>query len=163
MAECKPILSTNRVLLREVREADLPTFFEHQRDPDANRMAAFPPRDKDAFTAHWTKIMGDESLIIRTILFDGAVAGNIGSWEKDGRRLVGYWIGKEFWGRGIASRALFAFIGHDKARPLHAYVAKNNVASIRVLEKCGFTIAGEDIDSSEAGDEVVEEFVYVLR
>lgn len=126
-------------------------------------MAAFPARDLDAFTAHWTKILGNDSVIIKTILFDGAVAGNIGSWEKDGRRNIGYWIGKEFWGKGVAGKALLEFLGHVKARPLSAHVAKHNVASIRVLEKCGFTIAGEDKAPSEADGGVVEEFVYVLR
>ena len=154
--------SINRVLLRDVREEDLRAFFEHQRDPDANRMAAFPSRDKEAFTAHWTKILGDSSVIIKTVLFDGAVAGNIGSWEQSGRRKVGYWIGKEFWGKGVAGKSLFEFLGHVKARPLYAHVAKQNVASICVLEKCGFTIAGEDKAPSEAGGEVVEEFIFIL-
>lgn len=126
-------------------------------------MAAFPARDKEAFMAHWAKILSDDSVIIKTVLFDGVVAGNIGSWEQSGRRKVGYWIGKEFWGKGVAGKALFEFLGHVKARPLHAHVAKHNVASIRVLEKCGFTIASEEKDTSEAGGEVVEEFIFMLR
>ncbi len=162
MPERPPTPSANKVLLRDVREDDLPMFFEHQRDPEANRMAAFPPRDWDAFTAHWTKILADETVIKKTILFDGAVAGNIGSWERDGRRLVGYWIAREHWGKGIASQALSDFVGHIKTRPVHAFVAKQNVASIRVLEKCGFTITAEEKGASEAGGDVVEEFVFTL-
>src|SRR3972149_5445795 len=103
---------TNDALLREVTQSDLPIFFEQQRDPDANRMAAFPARDRDAFMAHWTKILGDETIVTQTILFDGHVAGNIVSFEQLGRRQVGYWIGKEYWSKGVATRALSEFLSH---------------------------------------------------
>ncbi len=39
--------------LRDVTEDDLPILFEHQREPDANRMAAWPARSHGAFMAHW--------------------------------------------------------------------------------------------------------------
>jgi len=129
---------TGRVTLRAVREDDLPIFFEHQMDPEANRMANFPPRDQDAFTAHWTKILGDESLIARAIESDGEVAGNIGSWVEDGERDVGYWIGRKHWGAGVATAALRAFLSELEDRPIFAHVAEHNIGSIRVLEKCGF-------------------------
>ena len=53
-------------------------------------MATFPSRDKDAFMVHWAKIMADDSIILKTILFDGQVAGNIVSFEMVGKREVGY-------------------------------------------------------------------------
>ena len=96
--------------------------------------------------AHWAKIMADESVILKTILFDGQVAGNIVSWETSGEREVGYWIGREYWGKGIATKALLLFLGLVKIRPLYAHVAKHNVASRRVLEKCGFTVTGGDVE-----------------
>ena len=84
------------VSLRDVTEADLDTFFLDQLDPDAGRMAAFPARDRGAFTAHWTKILADASVAKQTILLAGEVAGNIVSWSQDGKREVGYWIGKRY-------------------------------------------------------------------
>ncbi len=150
---------TNDVLLRDVTEGDLPVFFEQQMDPVANQMAAFPARDRSAFTAHWTKILGDQAVIIKTIVFDGHVAGNVGSWEQAGERLVGFWIGREYWGKGVATKGLSEFLGRVKARPLHAYVAKHNIASLRVLEKCGFTISGEHKAPSSLGDDVEEYFL----
>jgi len=150
------------VRLRDVIEADLPVFFEQQLDPDANRMAAFPARDRDAFNAHWSRILSDEAVTKKTILFDGHVAGNVMSFEQSGDRLVGYWTGKEYWGKGVATRALSEFLGHEKARPLYAHVAKHNVASIRVLEKCGFTVSGEDRAPSDVGGEEVEELIMKL-
>lgn len=89
-----------RVRLRDVTEGDLPIFFEHQRDPDANRMAAVPARDRDAFMAHWGRIMANPAVLVQTILVDAEVAGNVTSWEAEGRRLVGYLIGKDWWGPG---------------------------------------------------------------
>ncbi len=153
---------TSNIQLRDVIEADLPIFFEQQLDPDATEMAAFPPRDRDAFMAHWAKIMADNSVILKTILFDEQAAGNIVSFEMSGKREVGYWIGKEYWGKGIATRALAAFLDHVKTRPLYAHVAKHNIGSRRVLEKCGFTIAGEDKFFDASGREM-EEFILKLE
>jgi RimJ/RimL family protein N-acetyltransferase len=151
------------VLLRDVTESDLPIFFEQQRDPVATQMAAFPARDQEAFTAHWAKTLVNESNILKTILYDDQVAGNIVSWEHSGEREVGYWLGREYWGKGIATRALAAFLNHVTTRPLYAHVVKHNPASIRVLEKCGFTITGEDKELSIAGSEEVEEVILILR
>ena len=131
-------------VLRDVLESDLPVFFEHQSDPEATAMADFPARDREAFDAHWERVLADPALVKKTIVFEGRVAGNIGSWVQDGRRLVGYWVGKEFWGKGLATRALAELIDELDTRPLYAYVAKTNAASIRVLEKCGFARSDED-------------------
>jgi RimJ/RimL family protein N-acetyltransferase len=133
-------------VLRDVVDADLPIFFEHQRDPEATRMADFPARDYEAFMAHWQKILADDTLQKKTIVFEQQVAGNVVSWEQDGRRLVGYWLGKEFWGKGLATRGLAELIAQVTVRPLYAYVAATNIGSIRVLEKCGFVPSAEDDD-----------------
>jgi len=148
--------------LREVVEADLPVFYEHQRDREAAAMAAFPPRERDAFMAHWAKTLANDSALTWTVVSHGAVAGNIGCWEDDGRRLVGYWIGREFWGRGLATQSLAELLDVVDARPLHAYVAKSNVASIRVLEKCGFRVSDEAIGPTEVPDDGVEEVLLKL-
>jgi RimJ/RimL family protein N-acetyltransferase len=137
-----------RVLLREVVDSELPIFFEHQRDPEAVRLAAFSSRDDDAFMTHWAKLRREPSNIIRTIVCDGQVAGNIGSWIAEDKRLIGYWIGRDFWGRGVATAALAAFVAEVKERPLHAFVAKHNVGSIRVLEKCEFVPSPSTIPAS---------------
>jgi RimJ/RimL family protein N-acetyltransferase len=132
------------VILRGVLESDLSIFFEQQLDPVATEMAAFPSRERDAFMAHWAKILADPSNITKTILVDGQVAGNIGSFEQSGHREVGYWFGRQYWGQGVATRALAAFLDHVAVRPLYAHVVKHNLGSIRVLEKCGFTRCGEE-------------------
>jgi RimJ/RimL family protein N-acetyltransferase len=136
--------STDGVRLRDVIEEDLPILFDHQHDPVANQMAAFPARDREAFMEHWTSnVVGNDAARKRTILLDGDVVGNILSWERSGDTLVGYWIGREHWGKGVASRALALFLTEVDERPLHAHVAAHNAGSIRVLEKCGFRVVGE--------------------
>jgi len=143
-----------RVHLRDVRDEDLPTLFEHQLDPEANRMANFAARDRDAFMAHWAKILVDETVMARTVMHRDAVAGNVVSWTHDDERDVGYWIGREHWGKGVATAALSAFLAELDTRPLYAHVATHNVGSIRVLEKCGFERTGDG--SSPSGDGVDE-------
>ena len=132
------------IQLRDVVESDLPILFEHQADTIANEIAAFPARDRDAFMAHWTKILKITSNLIRTIVYDGQVAGTVMCFEMEGKREVGYWIGREYWGKGIASQALAQFLEQEKSRPLYGYVAKHNVGSRRVLEKCRFEFLEED-------------------
>ncbi len=150
------------VFLRDVLESDLETFYAHQLDPESTRMAAFPSRDHDAFMTHWAKIIADDKAIIQTIVFDESVAGNIGCWQDSGERKVGYWIGREYWGKGIASAALSELTTRVTERPLSASVAKHNVASIRVLKKCGFTIVGEDEFATPDG-ELCSELIMKLE
>lgn len=151
---------TREVQLREVTETDLAVFFEHQREPEAVRMADFPSREREAFMAHWAKILGDEMIVKQTIVYQGQVAGNVVSFVQSDEREVGYWIGQEFWGKGVASQALRLFLEQVPERPLYAHVAKHNLASRRVLEKCGFRLWGEDRWTNPDGEQGEE---YILK
>ena len=159
-----------KILLRQVEPGDLPLFFEHQRDPIAVAMVAFKSRDRAAFDQHWAKILADETGLIRTIVVTSDVspeasakehvAGNIVSWNSDGKREIGYWIDRAYWGRGVATRALFAFLHLEQTRPLYAGVAKHNAASVRVLQKCGFTFLASTDEASDGSDD--SHFLLVL-
>lgn len=148
------------VLLRDVEPGDLPIFFEHQRDPVAVAMVVFRSRDRAEFDEHWAKILADDACLKKTIVADGQVAGNIGSFGRDGKREVGYWIDRTLWGRGIASAALAAFLRLEQSRPLYAGVAPHNIASLRVLQKCGFISCQSAIDQ---GPELADESHILLR
>lgn len=152
--------------LRDVIEKDFPIFFEQQLDASALYMAAFTskdPTDREAFIARWNKFMDDHTIQKKTILYNGHVIGNIINFEQFGQSMVGYWIGKEYWGKGLATKALILFLEQIKTRPLFARVAKDNIASIRVLQKCGFNIIGEDKGFSNARGVEVEEFILILN
>jgi RimJ/RimL family protein N-acetyltransferase len=139
VARADPVM----VGLRDVTPADLPVLFEQQIDPVASEMAAFPPREHDAFMAHWARIMADDTVVTKAVVVTGEVAGQILSWLQSGVREIGFWLGRDYWGRGIATAALRAFLPELTDRPLRAHVAKHNVGSLRVLEKCGFVVTGE--------------------
>ncbi|MBI1279986.1 MAG: GNAT family N-acetyltransferase [Anaerolineaceae bacterium] len=154
------------VTLRDVIPSDLPTFFIQQQDPQANYMAAFTSRDpsnRTDFDAHWVKIMNDDTIINRTILYNGQVAGNIAKFIMFNQPEIGYWIGKEFWGKGIATRALQQFLKIVTLRPLYAAAAKDNAASLRVLQKCGFVITGYGRAFAEARGEEIDEAYLELK
>lgn len=150
------------VLLRAVEPGDLPALFEQQLDPDGARMAVVHPRDRSAFDAHWTKIVADPRITARAILADGALAGQISCFRADEQDCVGYWIAKEHWGRGVATRALALLLDEVTTRPLHARAARTNAASIRVLLKNGFVLTG--LRSAPANDRfpACEEALFLL-
>jgi RimJ/RimL family protein N-acetyltransferase len=150
------------VHLREVAEEDLPILFEHQQDPEANRMAAFPPRDREAFMAHWHRILRDEAVVCRTVVSDGQVVGNVVCFQRSGLWEVGYWIGRDHWGKGVATRALAEFVGLIPMRPLYGAVVEHNAASIRVMEKCGFVVS-DDATSATDGSADVEMVLMKLE
>jgi RimJ/RimL family protein N-acetyltransferase len=157
---------SNELLLRNVVNDDLPLFFEYQLDPDANYMAAFTAKDptnQETFMAHWHRILADETNIIKTILFDGHVAGSVSSYEDEGKPEVTYWLGREYWGKGIATWALAEFLTqHNQTRPIYARIAKDNLGSRRVLEKCGFAIIGESRGFANARGQEIEELLLEL-
>lgn len=159
------------VRLRDVVDSDLGVFFEQQLDAEAKRMAAFvrkDPDDRGAFDAHWRRNRGDSAIVIRTIVMGGGyseqVAGHVLKYEQDGAAEISYWLGRAFWGRGIATTALRQFLERVvMARPLVARAAADNVASLRVLEKCGFVRVGADRGFSNARGEDVDEIIFRLR
>jgi RimJ/RimL family protein N-acetyltransferase len=153
-------------VLREMRDEDLDVLFEQWADPVAAHMAAFTApdhMDRDAFERRWSRLRADETVINRVIVVDGEVAGSIGSWGNPGEREVTYWIGRSYWGKGIATSALNAFLTVDRSRPLHARVAYDNVASRRVLEKCGFRVVATERGFAQARSAEIEEVVLRLE
>src|SRR5919204_1661094 len=151
--------------LREVRDKDLPLPFEQWADPVAVHMAAFTAPDhidREAFERRWSRLRADETVLARVIVVDDDVAGTIGSWGDSGEREVTYWIGRSYWGKGIATDALNAFLAVDRSRPLHARVASDNVASRRVLEKFGFHVIATERNVTEARSAEIEDLVLRL-
>src|SRR3954451_4916295 len=151
--------------LRELRDEDLPLLFEQWADPVAAYMAAFTApehMDRDAFERRWSRLRADETVLNTVIVADGDVTGTIGSWGEPGDRELTYWIGRSYWGRGIATGALAAFLAIERSRPLRARIASDNVASRRVLEKCGFRVVATERGFAEARAAEIEELVLRL-
>jgi RimJ/RimL family protein N-acetyltransferase len=153
------------VALRPLEDGDLDALFEQMRDPEAVRMAAFVARDPDdraAFHAHMARIRAAPDVTLRAVTRDGELAGTVSSFVMEGETEVTYWIDRAAWGQGIASRALALLLEEVTVRPLHASAASDNHASLRVLQKAGFTITGTDAGYAHAREAEIEETVLVL-
>lgn len=154
-----------KLRLRDVLPADLDAFFDFERDRESAIMAAFTaedPDDRAAFDAHWDRMRGDCAIETRTIVMDGAVAGYVAHFMQFGKPSIAYWIGKAFWGRGVASGAVRAFLAEVPVRPLFARVAFDNIGSRRVLEHCGFVRIGTEEGFAASRRTIITEFVYEL-
>jgi RimJ/RimL family protein N-acetyltransferase len=146
------------VRIRPVEDDDLPIFLAHQDDPIAAAMAAFPTRAPDVFYEHWATIRADPTNYTRTIVADDEVVGDIVSWLDHGSRQVGYWIGRDHWGKGFATAALRLMLDEITDRPVTAHIVPANIGSQRVVEKCGFVRVGEKV-----ADDGVHELIFRLE
>ena len=148
--------------LRDVTDDDLPILFEFQRDPASNVMADVAPRDDEAFQARWKELRSDSNALVKIITVEETVVGVVLSFIRKGVRELGYWIGRDYWGRGLASRAVAAFLPYDSQRPLTAIVVKDNLRSLRVVEKNGFIRTGEVVDTSWYSGGQIELWILTL-
>jgi RimJ/RimL family protein N-acetyltransferase len=153
----------SRVRLREIAPDDLPTMYQFNLDPDANRLAATSPRSAAAFQTHWQNALADSTVVARAISVGDQLAGYISCFRRDGFHFVGYWVGQEFWGQGIATRALELLLVEVTIRPLHAHVAISNRASLRVLQKSGFVVRSVQISPADDRNLECEEALLVLE
>ncbi|WP_433392874.1 GNAT family N-acetyltransferase [Micromonospora sp. KLBMP9576] len=156
---------TAELSLRPVRDEDLPVFFTHTQDAQANWMAAFgpaDPADRERFEAHWRRVRADERIVARTVLAADEVVGHVLAFPVGEQTEVSYWIDPRRWGRGHATAALAALLGELPQRPVHARAAKDNRASLAVLRKCGFVVTGEDRAYADGRGVEVQEWVLEL-
>ena len=154
-------------VLRAVEDGDIAIFYEHQLDPEAHAMLAYagePPAERDAYLAKWVRNRADASNVHRTVVSPegGAVAGYVTCFYRFGEREVGYWLGNAYWGKGLATRAVRELVAIVTTRPLVARVAKHNIGSRRVGEKCGFVVQGEDKYTPVPGGPEVHEWILRL-
>jgi RimJ/RimL family protein N-acetyltransferase len=158
-------MTTAPVSLREVRDGDLPFFWEHLSDPEAQRIAAFTGEyhyDRALFDSHWARIRPNPDNLIRTVLAADEVVGHASVYGPPDEREVTYWIDRAYWGRGVATAALTALIGLVGTRPLGARAAADNTGSVRVLRKCGFVITGHDRGCARARGGEIDEVLLTL-
>ena len=147
------------VELRAVRPEDVETFYQNQRDVEANRLVGSVPRSREAFIAHWENTASDPDVRRMSVTLGGRLAGYVGSFVRGRDREVCYWLGRAFWNQGIATRALARFLEGESVCPLWARVSRRNPGSIRVLEKCAFVRDRDDRYVNAAG-ETIDEFVF---
>ncbi|RKR92120.1 RimJ/RimL family protein N-acetyltransferase [Micromonospora pisi] len=153
------------VALRPIDESDLDTLFDQMRDAESVQMAAFTakdPNDREAFDTHMSKLMTLPDVTLRAVTRDGHLVGSIASFVIEGDTEVTYWIDRAVWGQGIAGQALALLLDTVSVRPLYARAASDNVGSLKVLRKAGFTIVGVETSYANARNTEIEETVLRL-
>lgn len=133
------------IILRRTTAADVRTLHGFELDEASNELAGTKPRDWPTFEARWREILADPDGTVtgvtpRVILAGGVLVGAVNISPHEGADSIGYWIAREHWGRGIATRAVALMLNEFARRPLYATAAASNAPSIRVLLKNRFEI-----------------------
>ena len=153
------------IKLRPTKVSDLDYLFQFQLDKEGGYLAAFMPKDpadKIAYLTKYTKLLDDPTVNNQTILADDIIVGSIAKFVIEGDAEITYWIDRNFWGQGIATKALKEFLAIETTRPLFGRVAFDNFGSQKVLEKSGFVKIGSDRGFANARQAEIEEFIYQL-
>lgn len=164
-------LTLQRCAIRPFRQGDEPELRRHADDRDVarNLRDRFPHPYTLNDARHWVdETLAQKPLTNFAVTVDDRVVGAIGFMvgQDIHRRSaeIGYWLGREVWGRGIATEALIAvtahaFATHDLAR-LYAGVFPWNPASARVLEKAGYTLEARLRDAVTKDGKTMDELLY---
>jgi [ribosomal protein S5]-alanine N-acetyltransferase len=160
--------------IRSWREDDAASVAKHANDRNVwrNMRDRFPhpyaPADARAFIAAAREREPETFFAIDAA---GAAVGGIGyTLHDDVERIaaeVGYWLGAEYWGRGIMSAAIAAFTRyvferHRELRRLYAVPFAWNPASARILEKAGYQLEGRMRESAIKDGAVVDQLLYAI-
>ena len=156
------------ISLRRTAAADLRLLHAFELDEASNELAGTKPRDWPTFQARWTEILADydgsaTGVTPRVILADGDVVGAVNIAPHEGTDSIGYWVAREHWGRGIATRAVALILSEFTRRPLYATAAGRNQPSIRVLEKNGFELVSRRMTAETSRTVQRETVVLMLK
>jgi RimJ/RimL family protein N-acetyltransferase len=157
-----PAVPPPNILLRPTCLADIPTLFGFQLDGASNDLAGTKPRDLASFMARWHDNLRNPDITPRVIVEGEVIVGSIDIFKQEGQDSIGYWIARDHWGRGIASRAIALMLQEVAKRPLFARVALHNTASRRALERNGFVVASRDKAPEDDRYAACERFILKL-
>jgi RimJ/RimL family protein N-acetyltransferase len=164
-------IQLTQCLLREWRRGDEPSLIRHANNKNVwlNVRDTFPYPYRQSDARSWVRLASTEGLNqVFAIDVDGFVVGAIGIRPRDDvyalTAELGYWLGEEFWNRGIITEAViavtqYAFETLGMAR-VDAEVFEWNPASMRVLEKAGFVKEGVLRKSAYKNRQIIDQILY---
>jgi len=164
-------IQLTRCLLREWRRGDEPSLVRHANNRNVwiNLRDVFPHPYTPADARSWIRLAGTSGLnLVFAIDVDGFAVGAIGVRPGDDIHRhsaeIGYWLGEEYWNRGIVTEAVialtdYAFHTLGMSR-VHAEVFQGNAASMKVLEKAGYVREGVLQKSVFKDRQWVDEVIY---
>jgi [ribosomal protein S5]-alanine N-acetyltransferase len=158
-------MTNQQFILSKTIEEDLKTLYQIQTNKEANYMAAFTSLEsaqENNYIAKYSKFLNEPTINLQTIKIGEQIIGSISKFEMNNENEITYWIDKEFWGKGITTAALALFLQSEYARPIYGRTAFDNIASQKVLEKCGFIKTGTDKGFANARQIEIEEYIYKL-
>ncbi|ADN76566.1 GCN5-related N-acetyltransferase [Ferrimonas balearica DSM 9799] len=148
-----PIFTTERLIVRPLLQADLPWFVELEGDPEVMRYTDRPAQTPEQSTFALLELAGRRELDGQLCLWavvnrEGEGLGTAAVYRNDDQQWeMGYKFHRYCWGQGLASELAEALVGYLqqplKGETLHAFAFSDNVASCRILEKCGFALVRE--------------------
>ncbi|KZK95684.1 putative ribosomal N-acetyltransferase YdaF [Pseudovibrio sp. Ad46] len=166
-----PVLRSERLVLREMREADLERLTEYLSDYDVAKMLCSPPHpfSLEDGQQYLAQTMGGDLTeeIHWAIEHEGQFCGYFKANYLTTHAGIGYWLGKPHWGKGLMSEALHLALTYlfqkRGLETLQTGAFRCNPASLRVLQKVGFVTKGLRTNTSNArgGEELEEEFLKV--
>jgi ribosomal-protein-alanine N-acetyltransferase len=160
-------------VLRSWRKGDQKALVRHANNRkiwlNVRDMFPFPytRRDADQWIRHATALKHPTNCAIEV---DGHAVGSVGLIQGEDiysrSAEVGYWVGEEYWGRGLATEATRAFLDYafrefDLCR-IYATVFEDNHASMRVLEKCGLKLEGRRRMAVVKDGKTIDDFLYAI-
>ena len=159
--------------LRPFDMPDVPGLLKHANNAKIamNLRDGFPHPYTEKDAVNWIRmVMDNRADLILAIEVNGEACGGIGlHGGKDVYRFnaeIGYWLSERHWGKGIISEAVRFVVDHGfthhKWTRIHAGVFSSNPASMRVLEKCGFTREAIFRKSVLKGGNYLDEHVYSI-
>ena len=164
-------MSYRMIELRGFLDRDIGSIAKHANNFNVSRYMAsrmpYPYTEDDA--KWWVEIGSKEQGLNRAIDLTseciGVVGVRFGQFELQYSAEIGYWIAEEHWGKGIGTEAVSKMTDNvfsdTKIVRLTAPVFNPNKASMRVLEKCGYTLEAIRRKAVFKNDEFMDEHVYV--
>lgn len=159
-------IRTDRLVLRRASLDDVPAMHAIMGNPVAMRFWSTPPHDALDDTRRWIESMIDDDPAERDdfiMTVDGRLIGKLGAWRLPE---IGFLLDPAEWGRGYASEALAAYIERRRrlgSTELTADVDPRNGASIKLLERAGFTESGRAPGTWQVGEELCDSVYFRLK
>ena len=165
------VIIKTMITLRDFNEDDTTQLLSILNDPEVVRyLSSKIPSPYTLEDAKWWISTGSQIGIVKAIDLNGLLVGCIGAeqgeFEYQRSAEIGYWIAKDYWRQGIATQAIneliaLVFNTTDIIR-LYACVFSLNIASMYVLEKCGFELESVHKKAIFKNDELYNNHVFSL-
>jgi RimJ/RimL family protein N-acetyltransferase len=167
----RPTIETQRLVLRPLSDSDADDIVTIIGDVGVARMLARVPHpygreNADSFIRFAANGAAARRSLISAITLRGRLIGVVSIDDIRGRNRLGYWLGREVWGRGYGTEAVSALVAYAFTvlglRQIRAGVFVDNRASLRVLIRLGFRPIRRIASRSLARGETVDHIATVL-